>query len=153
MMKAPSAVALTVGGPYGYDGKAHFVQSATVTGIKGSTLGNATVSYQKAGAPAPAPTDAGDYGVTASFGGNTNYAAATSQTGTLTITKATASISFAGLTPTYDGAPKPVVATTNPAGLGEVTVTYDGSTTAPTNAGPYAIAATLTNNNYELATA
>src|SRR5207247_3093521 len=69
--------------------------------------------------------------------------------GTLIINKAPATITLSGLTPTYDGAPKPVTATTNPLGLSGVSITYDGSSTAPTNAGSYAVVASLNNTNYQ----
>src|SRR5206468_822273 len=48
-----------------------------------------------------------------------------------------------------DGTPKPATATTSPAGLTVVTVTYNGSTTPPTNAGSYAVLASLSNPNYQ----
>jgi hypothetical protein len=41
--------------------------------------------------------------------------------------------------------------TTSPAGLGGVSVTYNGSTTPPTNAGSYMVTATLNNPNYAAA--
>src|SRR5207237_10465873 len=52
------------------------------------------------------------------------------------------------LTQTYDASPKPATATTSPAGLSGVSITYDGSATAPTNAGSYPVVASLTNANY-----
>jgi rhamnogalacturonan endolyase len=51
------------------------------------------------------------------------------------------------LTQTYDGAPKPVAVTTVPAGL-PINVTYDGSATPPTNAGTYAVIATIADPSY-----
>ncbi len=51
-----------------------------------------------------------------------------------------ATVTISGLSRVYDGAPKPVTVVTNPAGL-NVTVTYNGSTTAPTNAGSYSVVA------------
>ena len=73
---------------------------------------------------------------------------ASDATGTLTINKAAATVVLNGLTQTYDGTPRVVTATTTPAGL-TVDITYDGSATAPTNAGSYAIAATVNDPNYE----
>ena len=49
----------------------------------------------------------------------------------------------------YNGSPRAATATTSPSGLGGITVTYDGSTTAPTNAGSYAVIASLSNANYQ----
>ncbi len=45
--------------------------------------------------------------------------------------------------PTYDGTAKSVSVTTTPSGLSGISVTYNGSTTAPTAAGSYTVAATL----------
>jgi hypothetical protein len=72
----------------------------------------------------------------------------TSTKGTLTITQAAATLTLGGLTAGYDGTAKSVTVTTSPAGLSGVGVTYAGSPTVPTNAGSYAVVATLTNDNY-----
>ena len=58
-----------------------------------------------------------------------------------------ATIELAGLSPTYDGTPKVPTVTTDPAGLA-VSLTYDGSTHAPTDAGSYAVLATVTTPGY-----
>src|SRR5207249_3411538 len=94
----------------------------------------------------PAPTDAGSYSVIASLN-DPNYTASNA-TGTLTINKATATITLSNLTQGYDGSPKPATATTSPAGLSGVSITYNGSSTAPTNIGSYAVVASLNNANY-----
>jgi hypothetical protein len=47
----------------------------------------------------------------------------------------------------YDGSPKNVSITTDPAGL-PVIVTYNGSTNAPLNTGSYSLAASITHPNY-----
>jgi hypothetical protein len=65
------------------------------------------------------------------------------------VLKAQATISLADLVQNYSGSPRSATATTSPAGLSGVSVTYDGSATAPTNAGSYAVVASLTNANYE----
>src|SRR5207247_8760425 len=49
---------------------------------------------------------------------------------------------------TYNASPKPVTATTNPACLGGVSITYNGSSTVPTNAGSYTVVASLNNALY-----
>ena len=64
------------------------------------------------------------------------------------VNKATATLTLSNLTQTYDGQPKPVTVTTSPVDLTGVSVTYDGSTTVPVNAGSYAVVASLTNDNY-----
>lgn len=100
------------------------------------------VTYNASSSP---PVNAGSYSVSATIT-DPNYQGAT--TGTLIIDKSSAAITFSGLTQTYDGSPKPVGTTTTPSGL-NVTITYDGSPTAPTNAGSYAVAATITDPNYQ----
>lgn len=91
--------------------------------------------------------------ITASQAGNTNYPAADPVTRTLIVNKATAVISLSNLTQLYDGTPKSVTVTTNPANVTGVLVTYNGSTTAPAAPGSYAVVATLTNSNYSAAPA
>jgi hypothetical protein len=53
-----------------------------------------------------------------------------------------ASITLGSLNPTYDGSAKAATATTDPVGL-MVDFTYDGSSTAPSAAGSYAVVATI----------
>ena len=96
------------------------------------------------GSPAP-PANAGSYAVEANIT-NPNYQGTAS--GTLVINKAAATIALAGLAQTYDGTPKSVTATTTPAGL-TVSTAYDGSATPPTNAGTYAVSATVDDPNYQ----
>ena len=122
-----------------YDGTP---KSATAT-TDPAGLGVVTITYDGS---ATAPTNAGSYAVAANLD-NANYTAPEA-TGTLVINKAPATINLSNLIQTYDGTPKSATATTDPAGLGVVTITYDGSTTAPTNAGSYAVAANLDNANY-----
>jgi hypothetical protein len=83
----------------------------------------------------------GSFPVTAASGGFSN-------TSSVTVTPAPATLSLANLNPTYDGVAKSVGITTNPPGLA-VSVTYDGSETAPTNTGTYAVEANITDPNYQ----
>ena len=52
------------------------------------------------------------------------------------------------LTQTYDGNPKAATATTNPSSL-TVNFTYNGSATAPTDAGSYSVVGTISDANYQ----
>ena len=72
-----------------------------------------------------------------------------SDTVTFEVAKAAATMTLGTLGFTYDGSPKPVMVTTDPATLTGVSITYDGSNTAPTNAGSYAVVVHLDNINYE----
>jgi len=92
-----------------------------------------------------APTNAGTYAVVATVN-DPSYQG--SNTATLTVNKATATLSLTGLSATYDGNPHAASVTTTPSGLTVVNVTYNGSSTSPTNAGTYPVIASLTNANY-----
>ena len=81
-------------------------------------------------------------------GGNDNNYSFSYVSGTLTISKATASVTPGSLSATYNGLPQPATATTTPAGL-TVAFTYDGSATVPVNAGSYAVTATVNDINYQ----
>jgi sugar lactone lactonase YvrE len=58
-----------------------------------------------------------------------------------------ATVTLSGLVATFTGSPIAVTATTNPSGLA-VSITYNGSTTAPASAGSYSIVATVTQSGY-----
>lgn len=148
--KATPTVALNLASPYTYTGLAQSV-SGTVTGVQNASLGAATVAYQAVGASgfsATVPVTVGTYAVKGAFGGNGNYNAAETL-GSMTIGKAVATVTLGNLTPTYDGTAKAASATTDATGSSSFTFTYNGLSTAPTNAGTYAVVASLSNDNYE----
>jgi formylglycine-generating enzyme required for sulfatase activity len=93
-------------------------------------------------------TGAGNVTITASQAGNANYEAATPVSRTFTVTKANATVTLANLSQTYDGTPRPATATTDPVGK-TVTFTYEDISTAPTNAGSYAVVATIDDPIYQ----
>ncbi|PYS48326.1 MAG: hypothetical protein DMG13_25805 [Acidobacteria bacterium] len=128
----------------GYDG---LPKPATAT-TSPEGLSGVSITYNGS---ATAPTNLGSYAVVASLA-NPNYVASNA-TGTLVISKGTAAITLSNLTQTYDGSPNPVTATTSPEGLSGVSITYNGSATAPTSVGSYAVVASLANPNYVAPTA
>ena len=65
----------------------------------------------------------------------------------VTVGKASATVSLENLTATYDGTAKVVSASTTPSGLA-VALTYNGTSTAPVNAGSYAVDAVIVDLNY-----
>jgi hypothetical protein len=67
---------------------------------------------------------------------------------TLTVNKATASITLGNLSQTYNGSAEAATATTTPSGLA-VTFTYNGSATVPTSAGSYTVVGTINDPNYQ----
>ncbi|MBB6610168.1 T9SS type A sorting domain-containing protein [Pontibacter sp. Tf4] len=119
-------------------------QGATVTTTPANLTGVA-VTYDGS---TTAPTAAGTYQVVASLS-NANYTAQ-SVSGTLVISKASATVTLSNLEHTYDGIGKAATATTSAKGSSTFTITYDGSTDLPVNykEGGYAVVATLENANY-----
>ncbi len=99
--------------------------------------------------PAGTVLNAGAHVLAASFAptDSANYVSISTQRD-LPVHKAPATVTLGNLTTTYNAAAQPVSATTAPANL-NVVITYDGSTTAPTNAGSYAVVATVDERNYE----
>lgn len=91
--------------------------------------------------------NAGFYSGSITFINTTNNAGNTNRSVSLIVSPATATITLDNLNATYDGTPKAVFVTTNPAGLAYA-VSYEGEPTAPTNAGTYAVAANITAPNY-----
>jgi len=83
----------------------------------------------------------GPFSVSATSGAFTNFAS-------VTINPAPATITLGSLNQTYNGSPRIVTATTDPPGL-LYQITYEGSTTAPVNAGTYAVEALITDPNYQ----
>jgi hypothetical protein len=73
---------------------------------------------------------------------------ATSSTATFTVAKGSAALHVTDFAQDYTGAPRPVAVTTSPADLPGVAVTYDGSATAPSEAGTYAVAITFANDDW-----
>ena len=90
------------------------------------------------------PTAAGSYVTTV---GATNLAGTGNASLAILIDKALAGVALSNLSATYDGTAHAVTVGTTPAGL-NVVVTYNGNSTPPTNAGSYAVAATVVEANY-----
>ncbi len=89
-------------------------------------------------------TDAGTYTVRV---GNA-AGSVTSSAFTLTVTATPATITLGSLAQTYTGTPRPITATTSPAGLPVVVNYAGGGTNAPTSAGSYAVVATINHPTY-----
>ena len=119
-----------------YDGTAHAVTATT-------TPANLAVTLTYSG-KTTVPINAGSYPVVATI---TNPSYTGTQTGTLVIAKAAATVNLTTPSVTYDGKTHPATATTTPAGL-PVTFTYNGSAkTVPLNAGSYTVVATINSPN------
>ncbi|MGB7748529.1 MAG: MBG domain-containing protein, partial [Verrucomicrobiia bacterium] len=94
---------------------------------------------------ANAPTNAGSYMVIGTIN-NPNYTG--SATNTLVISQASGAVALGNLSQTYSGTAKAATAGTTPSGL-TVTLTYNGSANAPTNAGSYMVIGTINDANYQ----
>ncbi len=92
-----------------------------------------------------APIAAGNYDVGAAVD-DPNYEGSATQT--LIVSKATAAIFLNDLYQIHSGGAYPVFATTQPEDLATV-ITYNGSSSVPTNAGTYAVTATVDDINYQ----
>ena len=93
---------------------------------------------------ANAPTAAGSYSVVGTVN-DPNYSG--SQTGSLVVNQASATIMLGNLSAAYDGTAKSATATTNPPGL-TLALTYNGNVTPPAAAGSYTVVATVSDPNY-----
>ncbi len=119
-----------------YDGAA---KSASVTTVPAGLLVNVTYAGS-----ANAPTNVGSYEVIGTIS-DLNYVG--SVTNTLVIAASNAVVTLAGLNQIYNGTARIVTATTVPSGL-SVVVTYNGLSSAPTNAGTYQVIGTINALNY-----
>ena len=127
------------GGTFTYDGTPH-AASVSVTGVGGASLEPVTVTYN--GSP-QAPITPGEYAVVADFAGSTNYQAVSRST-TLTILRATPTVTVTAGSSIYDGQPHAAAASAigiNGEDLGPLTLTYNGASQVPVNAGSYAVSA------------
>ena len=95
-------------------------------------------------------TGAGTCTVTASQAGDDNYLAAPDVEQGFDVAKgaATLTLDTATLSQSFTGQPRTVTVSTQPAGLDGVTVTYNGSATAPSGVDSYTVEASLDNPDY-----
>ena len=101
-----------------------------------------TVTYNGSTTP---PVNAGTYPVVVSATGPNHVGSASA---TLVVQKATAQIAISALSQVYNAGPRPVSVSVNPVGT-PFTVTYNGSSTVPVNAGSYAVVVTVNSPNYQ----
>lgn len=106
-------------------------------------IGNPTATSATLVIPSASLADAGVYDCQV---GN-NAAILTSSPATLTVEKVAGTVALGGLLAVYDGTPKSASATTTPSGLA-VDLTYNGSSSAPVNAGSYGVVATINDAKY-----
>ncbi len=142
----PTSVTATVGGAATFSVTAGGTGTLSYQWLKGDTniQGATSASYDLTSVTT---TDAGNYSVKAT----NSCGSVTSNAATLTVDKAKATISLGDLNHTYDGSAKSAMATTSPEKLDGLSISYgqDGNAVSkPTNAGSYAVVATLDNASY-----
>ena len=132
--------------------------ATNVLGLAATASSGLPVSFAVANGPGTISVDtnlsftgAGSVSVVASQAGNESWNPAPNVTSTFNVAKAAAPVQLQGLTQTYDGTARTVTMTTAPSGLA-VDLTYAGNGWAPTNAGSYAVAATVNDPVYQGAT-
>jgi len=113
--------------------------SVSATGHHSETV---VVLYNWSSTP---PTNAGSYSVLAYINDPIYYG---TFSGTLVISQADCLLTIVGTSATYSGSPIAVTTSTTPGGL-TVSLTYNGSSTAPTNAGSYSVVAVVNSGNYQ----
>jgi cyclophilin family peptidyl-prolyl cis-trans isomerase len=125
--------------------------SCTASGFPAPSFSVATgalptgLSLSTSGVISGTPTAAGTY--TGTLSASNGIGSAASQSFSITIQQAAATVALGSLAPTYTGSPLAATSTTNPANL-SVSYTYDGLSTIPTNAGSYAVVASINEPNY-----
>jgi hypothetical protein len=117
--------------------------NAQTTTVSGAT-GGFSINYN----PATIPASTNPYTITYYYPGSEALRSASNTSRTLTVGKATATIVFYDTNQVYNGSARVVTNTTVPAGL-TVSNTYNGSYSAPTNAGSYAVTGVVYDANYQ----
>jgi hypothetical protein len=137
--KANPTVTVT---PYSvtYDGAAH-TASGSATGVGGVSLSGLSLT-------GTTHTNAGSYSDSWTFTDVTGNYNNTSGSANDAIAKAAGSVVISNTTQVHDGTPKSVTTSTTPSGR-TVDVTYNGSATAPSTVGSYAVVATINDTNYQ----
>jgi hypothetical protein len=107
------------------------------------TSGAASITYSL-----PGGTAVGTYTVQAVYNAGGGFATSSDSTHSLTVGMATATVTLGNLSQTYTGSPLAATATTTPSGLA-VNFTYNGSSSAPTAVGSYAVVGTISDSNYQ----
>ena len=130
-------------------------QTTSVVGLSASASSGLEVSFAVASGPATISggtnlifSGAGTVSIVASQAGDADWNPAPDVTHQFQVTRAIAGVALDGLNQIYDGTARTVTATTAPEGLA-VDVTYGGSGSAPTNAGSYAVTATINSAMYQ----
>ncbi|HEV3343427.1 MAG TPA: MBG domain-containing protein [Pirellulales bacterium] len=154
----PATPTITVSsGPFDYDGNSH-AATATAVGVDGATPVAGSFAFTYNGASTP-PSGPGLYSVVATFtSSDPNYASATATSNLIINSPGTQAptLSLVDGSASYDGNAHSDSATAvgtdgvTPV-VGNFVITYNGSATAPTQAGSYAVVATFISSDLNYA--
>ncbi|HEY4300377.1 MAG TPA: MBG domain-containing protein, partial [Candidatus Didemnitutus sp.] len=149
LVVAPASLTVTAVNATRAYGAANPAFSATFSGFVGSDAVTVVGGSPSFATTATTTSNVGPYAITPALGSLSaaNYVFASFVPGTLNVTAATASVSLGALSTSYDGSAKPVSVTTEPSGIA-TSVTYNGGSAVPANAGSYTVAVAITDPNY-----
>ncbi len=147
---SPSSIQYTLNNPGGtsINWTAAKTQSWVTLSASGGTLAaGASTTVTVTINTAANSLNVGSYNDTVTFTNTTNSNGNTTRAVNLTVNPIPVTLTLGNLLQTYDGTSKAASVTTNPVGIAH-SVTYNGSSTLPTNAGTYAVVATVTQSNH-----
>lgn|GEM_PF-4942643 len=130
------------------------IENGTLSTNDGTELTNGyfiTVAQGEAGlifTPLQNSLETGSFDVQAASAPNTEGLGGEVATSSITVKKGQAEIELMNLQQTYDGNPKNINVTTNPEGL-DYSITYNGESSSPTEAGTYEVKVTVTDDLFE----
>jgi len=152
--KAPSTTSFTSTAPSQLAYNGTYTPTATSTGDGTLTIG-ASGACSITGGVVTITAGSGTCTVTATESEGNNHLGSSATAQTITAIKATATVTVNSATVQFDGSSHSVTASTTPSGL-TVSITYDGSATAPMNVkivggavSGYAVVATISDTNYQ----
>lgn len=140
---SPTALTVAV---QGVSGTAAPTGAVTFTS-DGSSLGSSPLQSNGLATLQVSTLPPGSHTLQAAYSGDLTYTASVTNSLSITGSQGTATLALSGMNTTYTGGSQPVTVSTQPAGL-SYTVTYDGSSTAPTIPGTYTVVATVTDPDY-----
>ena len=121
--------------------------SITLNGVQQSVTIDSSGNFSSSFVTGALTTANSPYTITYSYAGDLNYKAAQDSSRTLKVTVGAATVILSNLDQVYDGYPKSVTSATDPPGL-NVTFTYNGLVTAPSDAGSYAVVGAVSDGGY-----
>jgi hypothetical protein len=121
--------------------------SVTLNGVTQNASIQSNGSFSASFNTASLAVGGSPYAINYSYPGDPSFNSLSDSSKSLTVAAVSASVTLSNLNRTYDGTAKSASVSTNPSGL-NVSITYNGSSNAPTGAGSYAVVASVSSPNY-----